>query len=167
MSTKTPAVTSAPKTAPRKAVKESKAMGFASGATPAPFLTHFATCQVSDVPKRRKARRIPRPKQSDPVDSKPSLSSGPALAHPINPLSGLLSRALSWLRSAGPAPKQLRVADTVSLGEKRFVAILHAEGRKFLIGGGATSVSLLKQLDETPESTRSVDFLAGLSEPTQ
>ena len=54
----------------------------------------------------------------------------------------------SWLRGkyALAASKQLHVTETVSLGEKRFVAILHAEGHKFLIGGGASGVSLLTQL---------------------
>jgi flagellar biogenesis protein FliO len=51
--------------------------------------------------------------------------------------------------------KQLRVSETVSLGEKRFVAILHVENRKFLIGGGASSVTLLTQLDAVNESVNS------------
>jgi flagellar biogenesis protein FliO len=41
----------------------------------------------------------------------------------------------------------LKVADTISLGEKRFVAVLKVDGREFLIGGGATNVALLTQLD--------------------
>jgi flagellar biogenesis protein FliO len=43
--------------------------------------------------------------------------------------------------------KRLQVAETVSLGEKRFVAVIKVDGREFLIGGGATSVALLAQLD--------------------
>ena len=57
------------------------------------------------------------------------------------------------------ATKQLRVVETVSLGEKRFVAIIHAEGHKYLVGGGATGVSLLAQLNilsETAEIPPSV-----------
>jgi flagellar biogenesis protein FliO len=40
----------------------------------------------------------------------------------------------------------LQVAETVSLGEKRFVAVIKVDGREFLIGGGATNVALLAQL---------------------
>lgn len=57
-------------------------------------------------------------------------------------------RATSWLRSRRVLPeKQLRVLETVSLGEKRFVSVLQVGGSRFLIGGGSTGVSLLTQLD--------------------
>jgi len=36
---------------------------------------------------------------------------------------------------------------TVSLGEKRFVAVIQVDGVQFLIGGGATGVALLAQLN--------------------
>jgi hypothetical protein len=65
------------------------------------------------------------------------------------PQFGLLGKALSWFRTRATASQHLRLAETVSLGEKRFVAIIHVEGRKFLIGGGTAGVSLLTQLDET------------------
>ena len=44
----------------------------------------------------------------------------------------------------------LRVAETVSLGEKRFVALVRVENCEFLIGGGASGVSLLTQLKTVP-----------------
>lgn len=64
--------------------------------------------------------------------------------------SGPLARMFSWFRThVGAAPaKQLRLAETVQLGDKRFVAIIHVDGRKFLIGGGTSGVNLLTQLDE-------------------
>jgi flagellar biogenesis protein FliO len=43
------------------------------------------------------------------------------------------------------------VAASVSLGEKRFVAVIEVDGHQFLIGGGATNVALLAKL-ETKES---------------
>lgn len=60
-----------------------------------------------------------------------------------------LAQAWSWLqkRSAFSATKSLRVSETVSLGEKRFVAVVQVDGQKFLIGGSASSVSLLAELD--------------------
>jgi hypothetical protein len=65
--------------------------------------------------------------------------------------SGLLSRAWNWFRERQAArsnPKRLHVASTVSLGEKRFVAVVHVDGREFLVGGGATNVALLAQLKD-------------------
>ena len=66
---------------------------------------------------------------------------------------------------AGSAPtKQLRLVETISLGEKRFAAILYADGRRFLVGGGTAGVSLLAPLDETPESLEDIESLQELSE---
>jgi len=61
-----------------------------------------------------------------------------------------LHKAFAWLRKNynQRSVKKLRVAETVSLGEKRFVAIVQVEDRKYLIGGGASGVSLLTALDE-------------------
>ena len=35
------------------------------------------------------------------------------------------------------AARQLRLCESVSLGEKRVVAVIQYEGQKFLVGGGA------------------------------
>lgn len=60
-----------------------------------------------------------------------------------------LTRAWRWLgaKYTISTTKRLRVSETVSLGEKRFVAIVAVEGREFLIGGGAAGVSMLAPLD--------------------
>lgn len=66
----------------------------------------------------------------------------------------------SWLRSRRVfAEKQLRVSESLSLGEKRFVAILHVEGRKLLIGGGASGVSLLTSLDPAQPAANPADLI--------
>lgn len=39
------------------------------------------------------------------------------------------------------------MAATVSLGDKRFVAVIQVDGLQFLVGGGATNVALLAQLN--------------------
>jgi flagellar biogenesis protein FliO len=44
--------------------------------------------------------------------------------------------------------KNLRVCETVPLGEKRFVAIVEAVGERFLIGGTANSLAVLARLRE-------------------
>lgn len=47
--------------------------------------------------------------------------------------------------------KKLHVLETVSLGERRFVTILQVEGRKFLIGGSSSNVSMLASLDSAED----------------
>lgn len=44
--------------------------------------------------------------------------------------------------------KVLVVRDTVSLGEKRFLAVVEVGGERYLIGGAANSVALLASLRE-------------------
>jgi hypothetical protein len=66
--------------------------------------------------------------------------------------SGLLSRAVNWIRKRQQGrsnTRRLQVAATVSLGEKRFAAVIQVDGQQFLIGGGATNVALLAQLNGT------------------
>ena len=48
--------------------------------------------------------------------------------------------------------RRLRVSETVSLGEKRFVSIVEVDGTSFLIGGGSGNVSLLTQLADLKAS---------------
>ncbi len=67
---------------------------------------------------------------------------------------GALASTWSWLHAKYmlTATKRLRISETVSLGEKRFVAIVTIEGREFLIGGGAAGISLLAKLGPCAES---------------
>jgi hypothetical protein len=65
--------------------------------------------------------------------------------------SGLLSRAWNWLRerqAARLSSKRLQVAASIELGEKRFIAVIRVDGQQFLVGGGATNVALLAQLQD-------------------
>ncbi len=67
---------------------------------------------------------------------------------------GLLYRLGRWARQASAwlrtrrvgAERKLRLCDSVSLGEKRFAAVLEFEGQRFLVGGAAQSVQLLSEL---------------------
>jgi flagellar biogenesis protein FliO len=43
--------------------------------------------------------------------------------------------------------RSLRICETLPLGEKRFVAVVQFEGRRFLIGSTNQSISLLDRLD--------------------
>jgi hypothetical protein len=47
--------------------------------------------------------------------------------------------------------KRLRVCETVSLGEKRFVAVIQVDGEQFLVGGSPSSVSTLAHLNRPQE----------------
>lgn len=87
------------------------------------------------------------------------------LASPeLGRVSGLLRRAWKWVtrQSAGilsrGAVRRLRVAETVSLGEKRFVSILHVDGEQFLVGGSSANVVLLAKLDPNAQSTEAESF---------
>ncbi len=47
--------------------------------------------------------------------------------------------------------RRLRLCESLSLGEKRFVAVVQFETQQFLIGGGPASISLLARLGETAD----------------
>jgi hypothetical protein len=67
---------------------------------------------------------------------------------------GSVARTWSWLqsKSAYSSAKRLRLAETVSLGEKRFVAIVSVENREYLIGGAPSGLSLLAQWGKNGEA---------------
>lgn len=73
-----------------------------------------------------------------------------------------LAHAWEWMHAKYTlsATKRLRVSETVTLGEKRFVAIVSVEGREFLIGGGTAGISLLAHLGlpSEPEDLRLQGF---------
>ncbi|HEV2398282.1 MAG TPA: flagellar biosynthetic protein FliO [Candidatus Sulfotelmatobacter sp.] len=48
--------------------------------------------------------------------------------------------------------RQLRLCESLSLGDRRFVAVLEYEGSRFLLGGTSTHLVLLAQLgSDSPE----------------
>jgi len=47
-----------------------------------------------------------------------------------------------------PAPRRLRLCESLSLGDKRFVAVIQFESQQFLVGGSAGSIALLARLGE-------------------
>lgn len=47
--------------------------------------------------------------------------------------------------------RQLRLCESLSLGEKRVVAVIQYQGQRFLVGAGAQSVNLLSRLDSSPD----------------
>lgn len=67
-------------------------------------------------------------------------------------------RAWKWISRTYrfSTAKRLRVAETVSLGEKQFVAILNVDGCDFLIGGGASGIALLAHMQKPIEHSADV-----------
>ena len=63
--------------------------------------------------------------------------------------TGLLTRTVRWClarQKARAASRMLHVDETVSLGQKRFAAVIRVENTRYLIGGGANDVVLLAAL---------------------
>jgi hypothetical protein len=64
-----------------------------------------------------------------------------------------LANGWKWLRRhskgllARQASRRLRMVETLSLSEKRFVSIVEVDGEQFLLGGSASSVVLLAKLE--------------------
>ena len=78
--------------------------------------------------------------------------------------SATLLQAWKWLTRhsrgvlARGVPRRLKVAETVSLGEKRFVSILQVDGEQFLVGGSPSNVVLLAKLEAKPETLEGGSF---------
>jgi flagellar biogenesis protein FliO len=72
--------------------------------------------------------------------------------------------ALKWITrrvKVQQVRKSLRICENVSLGEKRFVAVVQVDDERFLIGGSSGSVSLLSRLREAKTFTAALDREAG------
>jgi flagellar biogenesis protein FliO len=68
--------------------------------------------------------------------------------------------ALRWIMQrvkVQPTRKNLRICENISLGEKRFVAVVQVDQERFLIGGSSSSVSLLTRLQETKTFAATLD----------
>ena len=66
--------------------------------------------------------------------------------------AGLLTRMVRWCAArqrARVASRLLHVEETVSLGQKRFAAVIRVQDARYLVGGGANEVVLLAALGQT------------------
>ena len=83
--------------------------------------------------------------------------------------SAVLSQAWKWLtrHSRGVlvrgTSRRLKVAETVSLGEKRFVSILQVDGEQFLVGGSPSNIVLLARLEAKPDTFGAGSFESAFS----
>jgi len=107
------------------------------GPVAAPPMFHEILRDCGDIPVQSRARL-----SASSWPYRPKVMEKQRIAKPST-----LTRAMSWLKKQYPAiqEKRLRVAENIPLGEKRFVALISVDGREFLIGGGASSISLLSQ----------------------
>jgi hypothetical protein len=99
------------------------------------------------------------------VDTKPGVprrqSEGSLIERPPSTPELRWGTILHWLTGAWnysrrqlvsrQSRKRLRVCESVSLGEKRFVAVIEVDGEQFLVGGAASSVATLARLEPTQE----------------
>ena len=70
--------------------------------------------------------------------------------NPVQEIARSLGSFFGWLREKRRtqiSSRRLRVCETLSLGEKRFIALVQVDGKNFLVGGAPTNVSLLAQLE--------------------
>lgn len=52
------------------------------------------------------------------------------------------------LRAGRHQPRQLRISESVSLGDRRFIAVLEFADARYLVGGTSSSLVLLAQLEK-------------------
>ncbi len=137
----------------------------AAASAPQPFAAMLAECAAThriDALRHQKVIRVrSRRVERQELQAAPQPQTQPRLAG-----ASPLRRAFGWLRRTcvAGAVKQLRVAETVSLGDKRFVAIIHADGRKFLVGGGTQGVALLTPLGPMSDTAESRPSLMEFAE---
>ena len=80
----------------------------------------------------------------------------PVMQPQLKQLGARLHSAWKWMDQSYTRQRlstRLKVAETVSLGEKRLVSILQVDGAQFLIGGTANSISLLATIEASVETS--------------
>lgn len=147
---------------PSQAMFRMRANATGSGVDPLAPPQFSSTRQAPPVQTRRMAMGTPTDLREIRLQSPPGPLTRQAVLAPEKrtppeaPRGGVLSRLFAFLSGRVPAAKKLRVAETVALGEKRFVAIIDADGQKYLIGGGTAGVALLTRLDDAANPVESL-----------
>ncbi len=71
------------------------------------------------------------------------------------PSQGWFGRIMGALfRVARPRNRQLRLVEALSLGERRFVALVECDQRRFLIGSTPQSIRLLTEIGAPTSASR-------------
>jgi len=139
----------------------------------------FSSLEVEELPPQQqpRPRAIGSPLTTGASPAKKQETKPEEIAKPAVPIeeekspaqpvaNGLLSRGWAWLKKNHKfaATKQMRVAETISLGEKRFVSVIHVDGQKFLIGGGSQGVTLLTELAASQTAADALQTIANSGE---
>jgi len=77
-----------------------------------------------------------------------------ALAVQWTRLLHALTKTWNWTQQklkSNQLKKRLRVCESVSLGDKRFIAVIQVDGEQFLVGGSSSSVATLAHLEPRRE----------------
>ncbi len=97
-------------------------------------------------------RKISKALATVPVSSTPD--AGPMNSHKLMQVThgpvGVITRTWKWLRQqhvTRTSSPRLKLEHSISLGQKRFAALIEVQGVRFLVGGGASNVSLLAKLE--------------------
>ena len=65
---------------------------------------------------------------------------------------GLGEKIRTWMLRMRRPVRQLRMCESLSLGEKRLVAVLQFEGQRYLVGATGASITLLSKLPDPAEA---------------
>ena len=109
------------------------------------------------VPELAETRVAPEVTAEIATETAPDLGEQEATEarpRPWEPLLHALLQAWSWIQrkvTSQRTKKRLRVCESVSLGEKRFIAVIQVDGEQFLVGGSSSSVSTLARLERPQE----------------
>jgi hypothetical protein len=93
-------------------------------------------------PSVRKPMAVTRPPVTTPARKRVPAPETPLLSRVIAQLQQFAKKLFGPRRT-----RKLELHEMQQLGEKRFVAIVRVGRQKFLIGGAASSVSLLAEID--------------------
>lgn len=82
-----------------------------------------------------------------------------ALRQVVRTLRRLLSAARRWSQTVSLKRRenQMRLCETLSLGDRRFLALVLVEQQKYLVGGAPNSVALLAKLPSLAQAARPDD----------
>lgn len=133
----------------------------------APSVCFSEAATAAQPPARRRKNSAKQPGERRPFAHPAAMSPASLLDGRVRESVGrfevgqFVGTAANWLRCGWRwlqvrrkwqlSSKRLLLCESVSLGEKRFLAIVKVDDRQFLVGGAAGNVSMLAKLDGKPE----------------
>ena len=116
--------------------------------TPVPAIAAVSCGELSTEAQPATATNTPTPPCQAPIEAH-TFSERKKNTSPLaNIIGKVRSCVAAVLKSHPGSRKRMRVCESVSLGDKRFLAIVRVDSEHFLLGGSSGSVSLLAKLDD-------------------